>query len=590
MTEFENEQIKHQIYLEQYKNGQANKIIAMLDTSNKRIAEYIRKTDGIYTKARYKEVAQRIKEVAKALKENVDESTDIDGIIDYELRKQKKLHKELADLIQGDSNIKVNMLYPSLEQIKTSALFKPVVDNMTYQSYLESIETGLYNVWDSHIRTGYLTGQTTQQIVREMLGSVAGNAKLADMGAIHTFRNSVYMNTRTVLQSFANETRERVFEQNEKYFGDDDGYKYEYLATLDSRTCIPCGLADSKRYKTLKEAPTIPQHRGCRCVVLPIPAIELDNDTRASKFGQVDSKLTFSDWLKEQTEDVQKDVLGATRFKMYQDGTPINSFVQNNKVLTLNELNAKIDNTIIFNNINNIDTSDIIKDLRTYDFISKDIKDVDREDFVSDLSMLDKNSLYTMKKYFSKLKCDFYFNGDTSHYNPNNNNVYIKGIAVQDERSTVLGFKKDTRVFLHETGHWLDYNALGDNKIIHNELSELRKKLRQDTINYTNSLHNNENTLKSIKDINENYEVYKKLYKECQNPLKNGVSDIFSGILKTNMPYYHKKKYWTGDALETETIAHFFEVRAVGGEKLKILKSYFPTAYEYFENYIGDIK
>lgn len=47
--------------------------------------------------------------------------------------------------------------------------------------------------------------------------------------------------------------------------------------------------------------------------------------------------------------------------------------------------------------------------------------------------------------------------------------------------------------------------------------------------------------------------------------------------------YHHPATYWKGDNLEAEAIAHFFEARAAGGEKLEILKRYFPSAFAYFE-------
>lgn len=97
---------------------------------------------------------------------------------------------------------------------------------------------------------------------------------------------------------------------------------------------------DGKLYKTLKEAQPVILHRGDRCVLLPY--FNIEGDTRASKNGYVDSKVTFSDWLKEQDEKTQLDVLGRARFEMYKNGTPITQFVDNGKVLTLKELNEKL--------------------------------------------------------------------------------------------------------------------------------------------------------------------------------------------------------------------------------------------------------
>lgn len=265
MNKLENAVIKYQIDFEKYKNGQANEVIDLLDKACREISVYLKKTTGVYTKARYQELVKKIKSISKSLKENVDSNIAIDDIINYELKKEKKLLKVAESYIKKGDSSKIDFLYPALEQIKTAALFKPIDTKygMTYQSYLDGIENGLYNVWDSAIRTGYLTGQTTQQIVHSVLGGVSAKSRLVTPGTINSFRNSVYSNTRTVLQSFANETRNRVYEENEKYFGSKDDYKYEYLSTLDSRTCLVCGELSGKLFKSLKDSPALPQHRGC---------------------------------------------------------------------------------------------------------------------------------------------------------------------------------------------------------------------------------------------------------------------------------------------------------------------------------------
>lgn len=261
MNALENSVIKCQIDFERYKNGQANEIIELLDKADAEISRFIRQTNGVVTKARYKKVAEKVREVSKSLKNKVDDNIDLDGLIEYELLKEKKLLDMSKKYI---ANPKKDILfkYPTLEQIKSAALFRPATDGLTYQSYLNGIEAGLFNTWDSAVRTGYLLGQSSKQIVKNVMGSVSQSDRLINAGTIQPLRNSVYANTRTLLQSFAEETREQVYKANEEYFGDGE-YKYEYLATLDSRTCLVCGNFDSKLFKKLEDAPHLPQHRNC---------------------------------------------------------------------------------------------------------------------------------------------------------------------------------------------------------------------------------------------------------------------------------------------------------------------------------------
>lgn len=254
MNPYESGVIKYAIDLEKYKNGISNEIIRLLDNANIEIAGYIKKTNNVVTKARYKEISRKLKEVSSALKEKVGQNIDVDAVINYELRKESKLFGIINSLFKKKQSIVIDFKFPTAEQIKTSALFRPATDGLTFESYLNGIEAGLFNSWDSAVRTGYLTGMPTKQIVSHVVGGVSKIDKLRQAGTIEPFRNNVYQNTRTLLQSFAEETRESVYKENEQYFGDGE-YKYEYLATLDNRTCLPMGekVLTPNGYKNIEE-------------------------------------------------------------------------------------------------------------------------------------------------------------------------------------------------------------------------------------------------------------------------------------------------------------------------------------------------
>jgi hypothetical protein len=136
-----------------------------------------------------------------------------------------------------------------------------------------------------------------------------------------------------------NEARKAVYAANSGLFSG-----YRRIETLDSRTCVVCGLADQKIYKTLDEAPTLPQHPNCRGLYLPVikglEEWEAD-DERASVDGPVPAKTTWRDWLSKQPDDVVRDILGPARYEIYKMGTPISSFVVDGKTLNLQQLMDK---------------------------------------------------------------------------------------------------------------------------------------------------------------------------------------------------------------------------------------------------------
>jgi len=108
--------------------------------------------------------------------------------------------------------------------------------------------------------------------------------------------------------------------------------------------CVVCGEIDGKIFKEIEEAPKLPQHHNCRCLLVPIVKgmEELDDDdTRASEDGPVSANMSYQDWLKTQPDEVVRDILGATRFEMYKNGAEISQFVDYGRKLTLEQLREK---------------------------------------------------------------------------------------------------------------------------------------------------------------------------------------------------------------------------------------------------------
>ena len=142
---------------------------------------------------------------------------------------------------------------------------------------------------------------------------------------------------------------------------------------------------------------------------------------------------------------------------------------------------------------------------------------------------------------------------------------------------------------LHEWGHWLDQNMVRNGKTLREQMPDLGRLLDADAVLYTRHLINPQEVIKSVDDLmNLPRDMRGKIQANLNEDknLKNGVSDIFSGLTKDAIrgEWGHDWSYWTKGVLEGEAIAHFFEARAAGGRKMEILKEYFPTAYEYFEN------
>jgi len=320
---FLDDEILRQIRVNRFQNGEILKVLKMLDECNTYIKAELRKSQGVSTKARYREISKQLTDLSRQLRSNVDELLNNPDFIDNEIESQRKILEK--------SGIK-DIVIPNANTIRTASQFTPFAESANYEQMLNNIQSGFYNTWDNALRSGYMTGETTPKIISSVMGKVAKTANVTQYGTMQTLYNSIERNTRTYLQSLATITRERIFKENEKYF---KGYRW--VSTLDSRSCIVCGKLDSEVHESLSDFPQPPMHYNCRCVIVPITEVDFGS-TRASADGYVDVDTDFNTWLQSQPDRVQLEVLGKTRYEMYQKDHNLTQFVADNQILTIKDL------------------------------------------------------------------------------------------------------------------------------------------------------------------------------------------------------------------------------------------------------------
>jgi SPP1 gp7 family putative phage head morphogenesis protein len=231
--------------------------------------------------------------------------------------------------------IALDLEFPAPKQVWAAAIFASYSadGHETFETYLNGLSDSLYKVWDTNVRAGYLAGLTAREINRAVLGS------LNDMepGQLQGLRRSLERNTRTMVSSLAETARDAAYKENESLF---DGYRY--VGTLDTRTCASCFSVEGTIFQRLEDGPKLPQHYSCRCLYVPyIKGFEDIPGERAAMDGPVPEKWTYKDWFEQLDPAVQEDILGPGRYKLYQDGMAITSFVQDGRILTLEQLRKK---------------------------------------------------------------------------------------------------------------------------------------------------------------------------------------------------------------------------------------------------------
>jgi len=177
------------------------------------------------------------------------------------------------------------------------------------------------------IRSGVFSGETTQQIARRLVGDL----NFADFGPLSVKQlaasggeltklanHQIQTIVRTSVNQVQNQASQAVYAANSKV-----APKYEYVATLDSKTTPICQRLDGQQF-AYNKGPTPPQHFNCRSTTIPVvdfdglqkkyPGLEKPPetalDTRPSITGRVPQNVAYGDWLLNQKKDLQIKTLG----------------------------------------------------------------------------------------------------------------------------------------------------------------------------------------------------------------------------------------------------------------------------------------
>ena len=179
-----------------------------------------------------------------------------------------------------------------------------------------------------HIRQGVFSGESTADIARRMVGKLEFGQKALSsrqkalaggeltIAANHQIRTIV----RTSVNQVQNQASQAVYAANSKV-----APKYEYVATLDSRTSPICKRLDGRKF-AYNKGPTPPQHFNCRSTTVPVvdfdglqkkypslekpPAGKVVTRPTGEGTGRVPQGTAYGDWLLKQDKKLQVKTLG----------------------------------------------------------------------------------------------------------------------------------------------------------------------------------------------------------------------------------------------------------------------------------------
>ena len=315
-----------QIFIERYSKGEAERLVTYLQRLSLQLQATI---SSEYERTRAVRLAQQVARITQTLLDEYGDDMQ-EGLRQFAEAEAAFAQQTLAATTAAE------VISPgSLRQIKAAITTKPMrlitgktVTELTIDRAAKQFSTKKAREVAQIVRDGALVGRTSQEVTREVADLIEGRTRAQAASLVRTATNHI-----------GNEARAMTYAAN-----DDVITGEEFVATLDAHTTLTCAGYDSEIFP-VGEGPQPPLHWACRSVRTPVinPEYNLGSEItgeRASADGPVSAQTTYSGWLKRQSSDVQDEVLGVERAKLFRSGKlSISKFTDDTgRIYTLEEL------------------------------------------------------------------------------------------------------------------------------------------------------------------------------------------------------------------------------------------------------------
>lgn len=343
--------ISYQIDLRRFEAGARKRVLGILDQLKKELTASLSKQGEItaYSRARKNALLRQISLVIDDYhkRAQAELALNIDGLVDAQVR-------HVAKMMEGTIAVGMTAALPTKAVVDRIA-GRTLIEGGTMAGWWAKISADTSFRVSNAIRQGTVQGETNAQIISRI-----SNKRGESPGVLDTARHNIAALVQTSMQTIANDSRLAVFESNADMIK-----AFSWFSALDGHVCPRCIAMSGKRWTNGADGShkpighTVPFrnppiHWNDRCVLLPITKSfkelgvdvdEVPSGQRASKYGPVDSKTTFDDFLRRQSVAEQNEQLGTGRAQLWRDGKITLSHLidGNGRELTLAELRAKYD-------------------------------------------------------------------------------------------------------------------------------------------------------------------------------------------------------------------------------------------------------
>jgi SPP1 gp7 family putative phage head morphogenesis protein len=309
--------ISHAIGIRRLSTDVVKKVVDLLDKTDVDLVTKIQALPADvsqYTRWRMEQLLKDLRKLNKDVYKNVGSTlkTEMELLASYEAGYTAKSVAPVLGVKLGFFRI------PSRAQLIAAATGEPFLGRYLSE-WVDGLELGRFTRLRDAIRFAVVSGATIAEIIKTIRGTKALDYK---DGILEISRRSAEAFARTAVSHSMTAARQITMEENKDILSG-----WRFVATLEQRTCLVCAALDGNVYQ-IGEGPFPPRHPNCRCTTVGV----------IKTGGQVE-RITYAKWLAAQPVEVQDEILGPTRARLYRAGKlKIDRFTDDERTLTLEQL------------------------------------------------------------------------------------------------------------------------------------------------------------------------------------------------------------------------------------------------------------
>jgi SPP1 gp7 family putative phage head morphogenesis protein len=330
-AKLQDQAIKHALFLERYKTLVSEEAVSFLNADV--FPDLLARLEARLQSIRQRgvdtgwETTQRYKQFLTDLQDLLDEGS-------VELRKRTaKVLRELATIEAKWQLRTVRELVPKdavaavvpdkrLNLTTVQAVVQQPIQGRVLGDWVQDLADSTRKRVERQVGIGLASGETVDQIVTRVRGTKAASYR---DGVLDATRIEAQAVVRTAAAHVSTQARVATYEAMADVI---EGV--QWVATLDTSTCKICGPLDGQVFE-IKKLPPQPAHFNCRCTTVPVlmsidkigqrkKVGEVSDETRSAMDGDVPASVTYDEWIKSQPAEVQDEVFGRGRAKLYREG------------------------------------------------------------------------------------------------------------------------------------------------------------------------------------------------------------------------------------------------------------------------------